>query len=101
MKEFQERAVEFARENGLDAPVEYRALDFIAEAGEIVSDITKSAEYGESPGQVEVKEDEIGDLLFSLFLLAEELGISSEEAFNEALEKYEERVSDKGDPGSK
>ncbi len=101
MKKFQRKAVKFVKENNLDAPVEYRALDLVSEAGEIVKDITKSANYGNSPGQVEVKEDEIGDLLFSLFLLAEELDIDSEQAFNEAMKKYEERVDEKGDPGSK
>lgn len=101
MKKFQERAVEFAEENNLDAPTEFRALDFVSEAGEIVKDITKSADYGESPEDVEVKQDEIGDLLFSLFLLAEDLGIDVEEAFEQAMEKYRSRVENKGDPGSK
>lgn len=101
MKQFQEKAVSFAEENDLNAPVEYRALDFVSEAGEIVKDITKSGDYGESPQEVEVKDDEIGDLLFSLFLLAEEFNIDSEEAFEKAMKKYEDRVKSKGDPGSK
>lgn len=100
MKKFQRKAVEFAEENNLDAPTEFRALDFISEAGEIVKDITKSAEYGKKPDEVAVKKDEIGDLLFSLFLLAEDLGIDAEEAFKHAMEKYQDRVEEKGDPGS-
>ncbi|MFP4038394.1 MAG: MazG nucleotide pyrophosphohydrolase domain-containing protein [Candidatus Nanohaloarchaea archaeon] len=101
MKEFQKEAVEFAEENGLNAPTEFRALDFISEAGEIIKDITKSADYGERPENASVKKDEIGDLLFSLFLLAEDLGVDIEEAFEEAMEKYESRVKEKGDPGSR
>ena len=101
MKEFQNKAVGFAEENGLNSPVEYRALDFISEAGEVVKDITKSADYGDSPEEVSVKEDEIGDVMFSLFLLAESLGIDVEKAFNKAMKKYSQRVEDKGDPGSK
>lgn len=101
MKKFQERAVEFAEENDLDASTEFRALDFVSEAGEIISDITKSADYCESPNDIEVKQDEIGDLLFSLFLLAEDLGIDVEEAFEQAMEKYRSRVEKKGGPGSK
>jgi len=101
MKELQRKAVEFAEQNDLEASTEFRALDFVSEAGEIISDITKSADYGESLDSIHVKQDEIGDLLFSLFLLAEDLDIDAEEAFNEAMEKYEDRVSERGDPGSK
>lgn len=100
MKEQQNRAAEFAEKNNLESPLEYRALDFISEAGEIAKDITKSAEYGETPEKADVKKDEIGDVMFSLFLLAEELGIDAEEAFEQAIEKYEKRVEEKGDPGS-
>lgn len=100
MKEQQNRAAEFAEKNDLESPLEYKVLDFISEAGEIAKDITKSAEYGENPGNADVKEDEIGDVMFSLFLLAEELGIDAEEAFEQAMEKYEKRVEEKGDPGS-
>jgi NTP pyrophosphatase (non-canonical NTP hydrolase) len=101
MREFQKKAVEFAEENDLDAPTEFRALDFISEAGEIVKDITKSSDYGENKDDIEVKQDEIGDLLFAIFLLAEDLDIDAEEAFEEAMGKYRERVEEKGDPGSK
>lgn len=101
MREFQDKAVKFAEENDLDAPTEFRALDFISEAGEIIKDITKSADYGDKTEDIEVKKDEIGDLMFSLFLLAEDLNIDVEEAFEEALQKYRDRVEEKGDPGSK
>lgn len=101
MREFQDKAVDFAEKNDLDAPTEFRALDFVAEAGEIIKDITKSADYGKKPEEVSVKKDEIGDLLFSLFLLAEDLEIDAEEAFEDAMEKYQDRIEEKGDPGSK
>ena len=101
MKELQRKAVKFAEENNLESPVEYRALDFISEAGEIVKDITKSADYGESPENIQVKEDEVGDVMFSLFLLADSLDIDAEKAFSKAMKKYQKRVEDSGDPGSK
>ena len=101
MEDSQEKAVEFAEENGLNAPTEFRALDFVAEAGEIIQDITKSTSYGENPEEISVKEDEIGDLLFSIFLLADDLGINAEKAFDKAMAKYQDRVDEKGDPGSK
>ena len=101
MREKQIEAVKFAEENNLTSPVEYRALDFISEVGEIVKDITKSGEYGEKPGNIEVKEDEIGDAIFSLFLLANDLNIDAENAYETAMEKYRSRIEAKGDPGSK
>ena len=101
MEEFQQKAVDFAEKNNLDAPTEFRALDFISEAGEIIKDITKSGNYGRNPEDITVKSDEIGELLFSLFLLADDLGIDAEQAFEEALEKYRDRVRQKGGPGSK
>ena len=101
MKEFQRKAVDFAEENDLDAPTEFRALDFVSEAGEIIKDITKSGGYGKTPEDITVKSDEIGDLLFSLFLLADDLVIDAEEAFEDAMEKYQDRVDEKGGPGSK
>ena len=101
MKELQRKAVKFAEENNLESPVEYRALDFISEAGEIVKDITKSADYGESPENIQVKEDEVGDVMFSLFLLADSLDIDAEKAFSKDMKKYQKRVEDSCDPGSK
>lgn len=101
MRDLQKEAVNFAEENELDAPTEFRALDFVSEAGEIIKDITKSADYGENPEGMDVKSDEIGDLLFSLFLLADSLDIDAEDAFEEAMQKYRQRVEEKGDPGSK
>nr|EGQ40457.1 MAG: MazG nucleotide pyrophosphohydrolase [Candidatus Nanosalinarum sp. J07AB56] len=72
----------------------------MSELGEIAKDATKTAEYGEKPGQLEVKQDEIGDLLFSLFMVCGSLDVDAQEAFDEAMRKYEERVENTGEPGS-
>ena len=100
MRDQQRRAEEFAEENDLDAPTPFRLLDLVSELGEIAKDATKTAEYGEKPEQLDVKQDEIGDLLFSLFTLCENLDIDAQEAFDEAMRKYENRVEDTGTPGS-
>jgi MazG nucleotide pyrophosphohydrolase domain. len=100
MKDQQRRAEEFAEENDLDAPTPFRLLDLASELGEIAKDATKTAEYGEKPGQLEVKQDEIGDLLFSLFMVCDSLDVDAQEAFDEAMRKYEERVENTGEPGS-
>lgn len=99
MREQQKRAKEFAEENDLDAPAPFRLLDLVSELGEIAKDATKTAEYGEKPEQLDVKQDEIGDLLFSLFTLCNSLDIDAQEAFDEAICKYENRVEETGTPG--
>lgn len=101
MKEYQERVEKFIGENDLNATTPFRLLDLVSEIGEIVKDATKSADYGMKEGELEVKKDEIGDAFFSLFAVANDLGIDAEEAFNQAMEKYEKRVDEKGDPGSR
>lgn len=100
MKDQQERVAQFIEENEMQAPPEFRILDFISEAGEIVKDAVKTADYGESRENLSVKEDEIGDVLFALLALSEGLDIDSEAAFEKAMEKYEERIDEKGDAGS-
>jgi len=44
--------------------------------------------------------NEIGDVLFSVLAVAESLDIDADEALDVALEKYERRINQKGDPGS-
>lgn len=100
MRKQQERVAEFIEENDMQAPPEFRILDFISEAGEIVKDAVKTADYGESREDLSVKEDEIGDVLFALMALSDSLDIDAEEAFERAMEKYEDRIDEKGDAGS-
>jgi NTP pyrophosphatase (non-canonical NTP hydrolase) len=100
MKEEQERVEEFIEEKELEGTTAFRILDLMAEAGEIAADAAKSAEYGMKEEELEVKRDEIGDALFSLLAVASDLGIDAEKALDEALEKYESRISDSGSPGS-
>lgn len=100
LREQQERVSEFLEENDMQAPPEFRIMDFISEAGEIVKDAVKTADYGEAREDLKVKEDEIGDVLFSILAVADSLGIDAEKAFESAMDKYEERIAEKGDAGS-
>jgi NTP pyrophosphatase (non-canonical NTP hydrolase) len=75
-------------------------MDLVSEVGEVVKDATKSSEYGMKKEELEVKEDEIGDVLFSLCAVANDLDINLEEAFESTLKKYETRIEEEGDPGS-
>lgn len=100
MKEEQVRVAEFMEKHELGGTTAFRLLDLVSEVGEVAKDATKTSEYGESPDDLDVKKDEIGDVLFSLLAVSNDLDIDVEEAFQEAMEKYENRMDEKGDPGS-
>ena len=99
MKE-QEQVEKFIEEHDLEGTTAFRILDLAAEVGEIASDATKSADYGLEEEELEVKRDEIGDALFSLLAVASDLEIDAGEALDDSLEKYRERISESGAPGS-
>jgi NTP pyrophosphatase (non-canonical NTP hydrolase) len=96
----QERVAEFLDEYDMDADPEYRILDLVSEVGELAKDANDSTDYGESPEDLDVKRDELGDALFSLLAVAESLDVDAERALDEALEKYRGRIDETGDPGS-
>jgi NTP pyrophosphatase (non-canonical NTP hydrolase) len=96
----QERVAAFASEHDLDATAPFRVLDLVAEIGEIAADAAKSAEYGQHPADLDVAEDEIGDALFSLLLVADSLNVDAGEALETSVEKYRQRLDATGDAGS-
>lgn len=96
----QDRVRTFAAEHDMTAPPAYRVLDLVAEVGEIAADAAKTSEYGASPTAIDVADDEIGDALFSLLLVAESMDVDADAALETALQKYERRLADSGDAGS-
>ena len=101
LKQTQKEVEEFMEKHGMEGKTEFRIMDFVSEVGEVVGDATKSADYGFDKDNLSVKEDEIGDVIFSLFAVCNSLEINTEEALDTAMEKYERRISEKGDPGSR
>jgi NTP pyrophosphatase (non-canonical NTP hydrolase) len=97
----QEKVAEFVEKNDLESPPEFRLLDALSELGEVAKDVNESTEYGKTSQDVEVNQDEIGDVLFSVLAFADSVGIDSEEALQTALDKYRERFETKGDPSSR
>jgi NTP pyrophosphatase (non-canonical NTP hydrolase) len=100
MKEIQNKVKEFCERYELECPLEVRVLDLVSELGEFAKEIIKSTNYGKK--QFEFREEiktELGDLFFSLIVLANQLGIDLEEALSLVLEKYEKRIKEKGSPG--
>ncbi len=96
----QARVARFIDEHDLSCPPAYRLLDLSAEVGELAADATDSSDYGANPDALSVNEDELGDTLFALLALCEELDVDAGEALDTAVEKYERRLSRRGDAGS-
>jgi NTP pyrophosphatase (non-canonical NTP hydrolase) len=101
MMDGQKKVKEFAESHDMEATSAFRILDLVAEVGEIASDAAKSSDYGMNEKELEVKKDELGDAFFSLLSVANDLDIDLEDALDGSLEKYESRIDEKGDPGSK
>ncbi|NGM68941.1 nucleotide pyrophosphohydrolase [Natronolimnobius sp. AArcel1] len=98
----QAAVADFVKTHNLEIPPEYRLLDLVSEIGELAKDANTSTGYGASPDDLTIESDEIGDVLFALLALADDLEIDANAALEEALEKYEERLAATGEesPGS-
>lgn len=96
----QRQVADFVERHDLETPPEYRLLDLASEVGELAKDANESTEYGEAPEDLAIESDEIGDALFALLALADALEIDASEALEEALAKYEDRLTDSDSPGS-
>ena len=96
----QQHVADFLEAHDMDADPAYRVLDLASEVGELAKDVNESTDYGESPAEVAVKSDELGDALFALLALAESLDVDVGDALDEALAKYEARIEETGGAGS-
>ncbi|NHN60382.1 MULTISPECIES: MazG-like family protein [Halorussus] len=96
----QEKVAAFFAEHDIEGEPAYQILDLASEVGEIAKDAADSTDYGAAPEDLEVKTDELGDVLFSLLAVAESLDVDADDALDEALAKYEARIEETGDPGS-
>ena len=98
--EEQQQVAEFVDEHDLDMNTEFRLLNLAEEIVEITEDAVESAEYGNSPGEIEVTSDGFGDVLFNALQMGNSAGIGAGDALDDSLAKYEERIEESGDPSS-
>ena len=96
----QARVAEFLDDNDMRAPPAYRLLDLASEVGELAKNVNESTEYGADAAAADVERDELGDALFCLLALADELDYDASAALAESLAKYEARLADSGSAGS-
>lgn len=101
MQEIQEQVNELIKKYDLDTSVEIRFIDLVSEVGELGKEILKGNNYGKNEfTKTDNLESEIGDVLFSLICIANELNIDLKVALDEVIEKYNSRFSEKGNIGS-
>ena len=82
-------------------PIYARILDIQSELGELAKEYLKNSKYGTEDFSLKTGfEEEYGDVLYALFSLANELGISSEECLDIALNKLQARMEKKNNLGS-
>ncbi len=92
---------DFLARHDLHCGVEHRLLDVSSEFGEVCKEVLKSSDYSNAElHMTEELTEEIGDLLFAVYALANELDLDPQERLTAALEKYEERHLLKGHIGS-
>lgn len=99
----QRKVEAFCEQFKLRAPTVARLLDLCAELGELAKEWLKSTQYGKQPHSSPATENwqaELGDVLFALLCLANESGVDTEQALDQAMERYRRRIEDAGHPGS-
>ena len=103
---WQEQASKFAQKHNLSHTAGVYVLDLVSEVGEVAKEIIKATQYG-STGEALSPEyhtaelaGELGDVLYSLCMLAESAGIDLDTAFTQTVEKYEQRWQNKGEISS-
>lgn len=98
--EEQKIVEEFIENHDMEADPSFRIIDLLSEIGEVASDAAKTSHYGRKTENLKVKEEEIGDAIFSMLALSSSLDIDAGSALETAMDKYRERVAEKGHPGS-
>jgi NTP pyrophosphatase (non-canonical NTP hydrolase) len=101
MNENQEKVKRFSEDNKLGMSIEHSFIDVSSELGELAKEILKMrlSDTKDIDSQRKIIL-EFGDVFYSLINLANQMGIDLDRALNFALEKYEDRIREKGSPGS-
>lgn len=102
MKDLQEKVQQLAQRYTLQKDPEIGALDLTSEVGELAKEIILTTDYGKTPSQPRKDiEKELGDVLFSLIILANIYTVDLEKALQGVLEKCEKRFQETGHIGSR
>ena len=97
----QEKVEEAVKKYNLSGDASVKYIDLTSEIGELGKEILKGNDYGMK--EFEKTEDtamELGDVLFSLICVANELDIDMDGALDAVLIKYARRFEEKSSIGS-
>lgn len=99
---WQQQASNFSQDRNLAHTAGVYVLDLISELGEVAKEILRATNYGEHETFETTSdlEGELGDVLYSLCMLATTLNVDLDEALSATLHKYEVRWQEKGHMGS-
>ena len=87
----------FVDQHRLACGVQNRYVDLVTEIGELGKELLKITNYGKEPAtEWTAASDEMGDCLFSLFALCNEMHIDAKQALVYAMQKYSNRFAEKG-----
>ncbi len=101
MKDAQEKVKGLVERYNLSGDINVKYIDLTSEIGELGKEILKGSDYGAKDfAKTEDATMELGDVLFSLICVANELGIDMSEALDRVLAKYAGRFEEKSDIGS-
>ena len=101
MKELQEEVLKFTQKYNLNGSPEVRYIDLTSEIGELGKEILIGSDYGEKKFEKTGNLDaELGDTLFSLICLSNELNVDLDSALENVITKYENRFKLAGTVGS-
>jgi len=96
----QQQVADILRHNDIDTPPAYRLLDVVTELGAIAAEVNETTGYGTDSTALSIREDELGDALFALLALCEQLDIDADAALSATLAKYEGQSGTNGTPAS-
>ena len=93
MQKLQKKVQDFFQDNNLELSVEHRVVDLMSEVGELSKEILLSTSYGKSEFKsTDNLKNELGDVFYSLIVLANSFDIDMEEVLDKTLDKYSIRM---------
>jgi NTP pyrophosphatase (non-canonical NTP hydrolase) len=93
----QRDVARFVAEADVECDPAHRLLDLVSEVGEVAKEILTASDYGGSKlSLTRDLSEELGDAAFSLYALADRMGLDLDDATRAAMRKYAQRLADKG-----
>lgn len=102
MTNWQQRVSAFIQHHGLLHDPTTHALDLVSEVGEVAKEVLLATDYGRRAPQFSQElAGELGDALYSLLALIQVCGVDADSALDAALGKYDLRLAERGEAGSR